>query len=199
MCLIGARYQSEYESFFRDMKKLGRDKTCAFVKVRSDDPKVPIDKPAALAAAGFCASISTELVEQDMKALRRALTKEVVRMHEEQRAEDIPGYVELILKEVDKVARNRQRGVPEDYDKVIASLVRDMMRDESIHKDNFIEALATLAEKCEGFAMSKVDVPENVLQRQLPKLAKTQYSGKSSRVWHKLLSRYGKKNEETSE
>jgi hypothetical protein len=193
LCLIGTQFQNEISSFLRDMSKLGRDKTCAFVRVLASGDKINSDKTDSLAETGFCASISTELGAKDIQSLRAALSKEVVRMHQEQRVMDIPKYVDMVLKEIDNLARSKQRGMPTHYDKVIASLVKDMMGAESIHQTAFIERLSEVAEHSSSFSSSTVDMPNLILDRKLPQLDKTRYTGRSSRVWNNLLKRYGTK------
>lgn len=192
LCLIGFTDEEEIQSFFRDMKKLGRDKTCAFVKVVANSSLIP--NRIALNQVGFCTAISSELTTIDINSLRNILSKEVIRISEEQRVVDIPKYVELVLKEVDINARKLQRGIKTSYDKVIAGLVRDMMSEESSHKDSFLEKLATESELAASFETVSVEVPDSVLERNLPKLGKTKYEGSSARVWNKLLKRYGDKD-----
>jgi len=193
LCLIGNKHQAGLESFFRDMKKIGRDKTCAFVKVQ---PTIPSQTKAienAAMGSEFCAKISTELTDTDVKALNSALSKEIVRIIQEQRASDIPKYVNMVLKEIDNTARNHQRGLSGSYDKVIASLVKDMMGPDSTHKYAFIAKLSEDAAQAEGFDYATVEIPETVLGKNLPELDKNKYAGRSARVWNKLLKRYGTK------
>lgn len=191
LCLIGAKYQAETEPFFRDMQKLGRDKTCAFVKIRSPD-----DTSSRTGANdfGFCASINESLTALDIKILKSTLSKEVLRIAGEQRVVDIPKYVSMILKEIDLNARKQQRGIADPYDKVIAAIAKEMMSDNSIHKEHFLETLLKEAEESPSFESTFVDIPDSVLGRKLPKLTKKMYAGRSARVWDKLLKRYGDKN-----
>lgn len=192
LCLIGIKYQDGLESFFRDMKKIGRDKTCAFVKVQPTISNAPKSIGESLGYE-FCAKISTELIEADIEALRAALSKEVVRMHQEERVTDIPKYVDMVLKEIDNFARKQQRGIPASYDKVIANLVKDMMGADSTHKEAFIAKLADEAEQAEGFNFGSVQIPDKILDKNLPELDKTKYVGSSARVWNRLLKKYGTK------
>ena len=191
LCLIGAKYQTETEPFFRDMQKLGRDKTCAFVKVRNLDDTSPRTGPNEY---GFCASITEALTPLDIKVLKSTLSKEVLRIAAERRVVDVPKYVSMILKEIDLNARKQQRGLAAPYDKVIAALAKEMMSDDSIHKENFLETLSKEADQSQSFESTFVDIPEAVLEKKLPKLSKKMYAGRSARVWDKLLKRYGDKN-----
>lgn len=189
LCLMSTRSKEELDAFFSDMRTLGRDKTCAFVKVLP--PSSVREDQMHFSSDGFCACISTDLSALDVAELRRALVEEISRMRKEQRSEDIPACVDLALKEVDEAARKRQRGLKASFDRVIASLVRDMMGISKEKSDVFVDTLSNKAESSAAFTATKVDVPEHVLERKLPKLEKTKYTGSSSRVWKKLLNRYG--------
>jgi hypothetical protein len=196
LCVIAASLDQELQPFFRDMRKLGRDRTCAFVKFSPARIR-PKETAAELQASGFCATISADLDAQDLIALRKALSQEMVKIREELKAESIPGCVDLVLRELDQIARRKQRGIDAKFDQVIASLVRDMMSETSIHHSNFLEALSIGAEQSISFSENAVEIPDQVLERNLPKLDKSTYRGTSSRVWNKLLKRYGVQQEKS--
>ena len=196
LCFIHSTFKENLDSFFRDMRKLGRDRTCVFVQMWDQVPS-ELDRTEVL-EMGFSAVVGREISNDDKLALREVLRLEL-RQHEiDRRVVDVQEAMRFVVKELDRVARDHQRGKNEKFDRIIRDFISMLTEYDDEVLDHYFDALAEESTQAPAFKHAKIRVPINVLKRRLPHLGEDCYTGQSRRVWEKLLRRYGAPRDEAT-
>lgn len=189
LCFIHNTFQENLDVFFRDMERLGRHKTCVFVQLWDRLPK-DLDLTPIL-EMGFSAIISRDVSSDEKAALRDVLQLELRRQEIDRRVVDVQEATHFVIRELDRVAREHKRGHSKKFDNLIHSFIGMLTEFDDEVLDQYFDALIEESKDSPTFEVSKLKVPEEVLKRRLPHLDEDSYSGKSHRVWEKLLKHYG--------
>ncbi|RMG40883.1 MAG: hypothetical protein D6719_09765 [Candidatus Dadabacteria bacterium] len=195
VCFISDKFPMEdLETFFRDFKKLEKknDPPCVFVQVKEKlDEKFD---PEPFKKLGFSAFITRKGTHADKEALMEAL-KDFFHEHEiKTRTFNAARALNIWLSEIDRVARDKRRGKEAKLNTIAAEgISRETQYDEEV-LNNYFRELEKKLENATPEESSHINVPDEVLKKDLPHLEKDKYSGASSRVWSKLLQKHGVKD-----
>lgn len=192
ICFIHGSFAEDLDSFFRDMKRLGRDKTCVFVQTW-DTLAQNFDKSWAI-ELGFTGVISKAITPEERKLLKELLRVEFHHQEVTRKIKDVSEAVHFVVKELDRVARERQRGNQEHFDTMIRNFVVMLAEFDEEVMNEYFSLLGERAQSTSSFEAKKVKIPAEVLARKLPHLTEDKYCGRSLRVWESLLKRYGLPN-----
>ncbi|MDC0358279.1 hypothetical protein OAO01_05625 [Oligoflexia bacterium] len=190
LCFISDQYSmAETRSFFADYEKLDKDQVCVFVQVR-DQLEKDFDR-TSLSAAGFTTIISRIGTHADKETLRETLKTLLFQDAIREKKITVEVALDIVLRDLDKVARERKRGRDCKLDKLAVDFIalQTEFNEEVLQK--YFNQLAEKTGEAEPQNQHEVKIPTQVLQRQLPNLKSNTYTGASSRVWAKLLKRYG--------
>jgi hypothetical protein len=191
ICFIAPKYTDGIETFFKDMQTLGRDETCFFFQLEQGyDPSGEIPKLIHGAIAGLVSATPTSA---ERAVLVELLEVEFHRAEVARRVTDVKDAVSLLVREIDLMARDRQRGRPRRYDISVKSFVELHLAFDKEVFSQYIDALTTLASAAPAFDVNSVAIPDAVLEKKLPNLTKDSYTGPSTRVWSKLLKKFGQR------
>jgi len=190
ICFISDEFPSEeLSSFFSDMLKMERANKCVFLQVSEKEPTEELSKLAI--EIGFHGFISRRGTSQDKETISQALKNTNHHQEVKKRTLDVRGAISLILRELDRVARERKRGIDRHMAAIPMSLVEIHSEFDPILIKRYFDELDRQASLYKPFKTHKVDIPDRILKKQLPGLAKDKYSGASHRVWEMLLDKHG--------
>lgn len=193
ICFVSSRFQGEkIAGFLRDIKKLYSqtlERLCIFIQFH---PALAPDydcKP--MEAIGFNTVISKELEKPDIKKLKEAL-KEIIEFNLiSEKISDIDSTTKLILQEIDRVSNDRKRGVGTKFNTIALDFAANLVEFDPRIMEKYFEKLVDQSADAKAPRVTRVRIPAKVLKRNLPKLLEDKYQGASSRVWKKLLNKYG--------
>lgn len=187
ICFIHSSHTKDLDAFFGDMSKAGRDKTCAFVQLWQTVPE-DLDKTKML-SQGFSAVISENTTPQEKTALKEVLKAELHRQEVTERVHDVKEAIGFLVKSVDRLAQDKQRGKDSDFDRLILDFITEntSFDEEVLHE--YFEELGREAEASPSFKTKQLQIPE-FLQR-FPGISKDRYKGTSLRVWERMLNKFG--------
>jgi len=190
ICFVCETFAEEdVTGFFNDMRQMGKDKTCLFVKLCNSLPE-EFDR-ASLAPLGFGTVISAKGTAADKEALQSALQNRFHVKEVRQRKVNVDDMMESLLKEIDRAASDHRRGV---HRKMIAIPMDGIEIDTEFDMavlDSYFESLHKKTEGAAPRTIERLEVPDEVLRRALPGLTKEGYKGASQRVWELLSAKYG--------
>jgi hypothetical protein len=193
ICFIAPSFTEGIDTFFKDMKTVGRDETCFFFQLEQGyDPSGEIPKLIHGAIAGLVSAAPTAA---EREVLVELLQVEFHRAEVTRRVSDVKDAVSLLVREIDLMARDRQRGRSRRYDTAVKSFVELHLAFDKEVFSQYIEALTTLASAAPAFDVNAVEIPDEILEKRLPSLTKDTYRGPSARVWNKLLRKFGQRVE----
>lgn len=190
ICFIGETFaQADVQSFFNDYKKLNKEYGCVFVQARS---KVDLDfDRSSLQSLGFHTVISKVGDHRDKSALWDAVKIIIERKEHEDTVNSLDTIIDNLTEEIDKVALERKRGAKTRLSTIYANYLRESAGRFKGLADEFYHRLFDTTEECTPFAHTEVNIPDDVLKKNLPHLHKDTYKGQSHRVWGKLLNKHG--------
>lgn len=198
LCLVSERIPADgHSSFINDLSQLADDNRCPCLLLSSigldngdspeDKEKQPPTKPN-----GFHSVLSLSAEPSDRRAFEDALSRWYELLEQKRTKRDVEGAMQIILRNIDNAASNIKRGVnmklnslPSEFIEVRSSL------DEAIYED-YLSKLEARTETAEPENEDFIEIPDTILQKDLPKLEKNTYTGASTRVWRKLLKKHGK-------
>jgi hypothetical protein len=198
LCLVSDRIPADgYSSFVNDLTQLADANKCPcllFTGTGSEESETSGDqeKEPPLKPSGFHSVISLSAHPSDINLFRDALSRWYELLEQKKTKQDVEGAMKLILRNIDNAASNIKRGVnmklnslPSEFIEVRSSL------DEVIYED-YLSKLEARTKTAEPENENVIEIPETILQKDLPKLEKNTYTGASTRVWRKLLKKHGK-------
>ncbi|RIL06942.1 MAG: hypothetical protein DCC75_10405 [Proteobacteria bacterium] len=194
ICFVSNAVVKDLDVFFRDMEKMGRLKTCAFIQVFDKLP--PNFNRADSIARGFTGVITQEVTSEERTLLKEILKIEYHNQQVRERVHDVGTVAKILTEEIDRVAKEKLRGREEKLDKLLTGFVELQAEFDDQILGEYFEHLTAETEKAKSFEKKKVAIPAKVLKRKLPKLEDNKYSGASSRVWGMLLDKFGTKDGE---
>lgn len=193
LCLVSQAYPNkEISIFLRDIQKLysqDRQRLCPFIQYCAVLPK-GFDPKESL-QIGFSSVISEKLEQCDIDNIKTAIEDVAFVNQLNEHMNDVDWTMKMILKEVDRVSRERKRGREVEFNKIPLHFAADLVEFDPRVLSKYFETLSEQTEKRNKPGPSLVKIPAKVLERNLPKLLEDRYSGASSRVWNKLLKKYG--------
>jgi len=190
VCFISEKFPKvELEGFFRDAASLNKRTACVFVQVR-ESVEGAFDR-TSLRQLGFTTVISRAGTRSDKQVLKDALQEFLHAREVEKRVTTIDRSLKLVLEEIDRVSRERKRGQNKIYGGIVAEFIEGQTHFDEQVLQEYYEKLASQADQRPPAEASKINVPEAVLARKLPKLEQGKYTGVSHRVWNKLLRHHG--------
>lgn len=190
LCLISDSVAvPDLQALVADLKKVEGHATTVFALLNENE-KARIDR-AALNGVGVTLIVSPHGSTEDHAILSAALKEKVYSWELKTRIQDVERVIGLTLKELDKVSRERKRGRPLSTSKDIKDFIQLTTAFHDDVRKRFYDVLEEKTQDAKPIKASKVDVPEAVLSRKLPKLDKDLYHGASSRVWDVLVKKFG--------
>ncbi len=192
VCFISDRVPAEdLASFFKDIKSLKVDQRCIFVQVKKELSENFNSEPAK--SLGFNGVISRQGTYKDKEELYR-LTLELFKAKDiEVRKTDVKSAMKVLLRELDSVADFRRRGVTRQFNTLSMDFIADQTEVHQDILDQYFESLESQTTAAPPPEMSSIEIPQHVLKRNLPNLSESNYSGKSERVWKRLIKNFGVK------
>lgn len=190
VCVVSDDFTvKDISAFINDIKKLEHGKDCIFVQLRS---KIEADSDRlALNDVGIDSIISRSLDEADKEAFQKALARSMHMAEVQEKVRELTPAINLMVKEIDEVARDRKRGVNRSLSTIAGDLVKMAFEFSDNVIDGYVESLSEQTKNAEPETSSKITVPDKILKKKLPKLTEESYHGQSSRVWKKLLKKFG--------
>lgn len=193
VCFISEVFEgADLQAFFSDIRALKKDDEVFFVQIR-EVLEEGFDRKS-VEELGYGAVVSRKLTEGD-KASLVASVKEFLHIREIKRKRiDVTTAVKLLLLELERVYKNKKRGVSSGFRR---AMVADYMSDQmDFHSDVFmgyIEALDKHTETSQpGKAKTTVlNMPESMTSRDLPGIEDGAYVGVSLRVYDMLQEKFG--------
>lgn len=190
VCVVSDDFAvKDISAFISDIKKLEHGKDCIFIQIRKD-VHAGSDR-TSLTDVGIDSIISRALDESDKEAFEKAMA---VRMHMaeiQERVRDLKPAISLMMKEIDDVARDRKRGINRSLSTIAGDLVKMAYDFSDKVMEGYVDTLSEKTKEAAPETASKLEVPDKVLKRNLPKLTEESYKGASSRVWKRLLNKFG--------
>lgn len=190
LCFVDSEFEEDdVKAFVKDYNELEKDIPCAFIQVHQI-VKGELDRmmPKML---GFNAVVSTQGNAADREDIDEALEYWSEEAEIAKRKIDVTSALDLILKEVDKAARDVKRGMFTKFNTIpseFAALQTEFHEDIA---DKYFRELNDKTEDAEPENAVKVAIPDEILKRALPGLEKDKYTGVSKRVWQRLLKKHG--------
>jgi len=197
VCFISDGFdEEEVKAFFSDVKTLSRENGCVFVQVR-DSVKEGFNR-TELRQIGFDLIISRKINENDKSALCEAVIALLSEREIKRKVFDVDMAVKLIVAEIDRVWKDRLRGVKRSFTRTMLS---DFMVDEvGFHADvleGYLAALEKYTQTPPPDMTTTIAMPEELVD--LPGFKDGSYSGVSLRVWEMLKDRYGREKRPSPE
>jgi hypothetical protein len=191
ICFVGECFTgTDLSAFFSDIRAIKKDTETLFVQV-----KELIEEGfsrESVEELGFATVISRRLTESDRVTLVAALreflnAREIVR-----KKVDVDASVKLILLELDRVYRNRKRGLNSGFRRaIVASYMADQVSFHGDILEGFLEALDRYTSNSQPERNVKIVLPQVVVDRQLPMIHDGEYVGVSERVFDMLREKFG--------
>lgn len=192
LCMIAESYsEEELEPFFEDMINLNRDLDCAFIQVR--EKIEPGFDRLLLKDLGFDLIISSAIGQRDKEGLVECLLAKAQNDPDKDAVRSITGVMDTLLKEVDTRAENERRNRSDlGFSNIVSEFIRSKASFSQRTLERYFTLLARRASLSKAATTKTLEVPEKILDRDLPKLTKDSYSGVSNRVWLRLQRLFGK-------
>ena len=184
--------ESELAAFFGDYEKLGKEKYCAFIQVRKKIPQ-EFDQES-VKTLGFVSVVSMTATHADRELFAESVKDKSREKEIHRKKVDVKGALQVALRELDKAARNIRRGVAKSFNTLSVDFISTQTEFDEEILEKYYDDLSTKASEHEPDVAPQLDVPDQVLKRDLPNLSKGTYKGASDRVWKKLQKKYGLKD-----
>ena len=194
-CLISEQFpKEELKSFFNDFNKLDKPLRCVFVQLREN---VSEDfERQSLANIGFDTIISKRGTKADKEALEIALKDYIDKKEYIEILGGLPDVVEYLMGEVDKIALEKKRGKEKDLNTIFSDHLKDSSQKYDGLRQDYLDKLFETTDKAKAFEeIIKLDIPVDVVNKNLPGLSKDGYIGQSHRVFNRLLNLHGAKKQ----
>ena len=179
--------------FFRDISKVSQEKPCVFVQVR-DSVSEDFDREC-LRELGLSYVISRRGTHIDRSGVKDALKDAFFKHKLKEKVINVTDSMHMVLAEIDRAAEDLRRGRHSRIKKVAIDFVGGETKFDRKVLDEYFDTLSDKAEQAPPDDEKQLEVPTDVLARELPELRQQTYTGASRRVWHKLKNKYGRKKE----
>jgi hypothetical protein len=194
LCIISENIPAaEVESFFNDFKKLDKKTPCVFAQYRQ--AVAPDFERASMKNRGFDTVISVQHSSEDKEALLEALQPYLLQREFDELKAELPEVIEFLMNSISKVAIEKKRG----KDKALSTVFSRYLRSSHEKFENFMELyteqLLVSIEKARPITSIDMEVPHDVVTKNLPHLHKKGYGGHSHRVFDRMLKAHGTQKE----
>ena len=99
----------------------------------------------------------------------------------------------FLLDQIDEISRERRRGRQTKLNLIFGEMMKmHASFDESL-LDRYFDMLSEQSEEAPPTEAIEVEIPDDILAKNLPGLERNVYRGQSARVWKRLLRRWGKR------
>jgi hypothetical protein len=194
ICLISETFPiDDLRIFFSDIKHLHRDLSCVFVVVKENLSEGPDEK--SLQDIGVNLVISNKGTPKDKQALDNVVCDFFEKEELKKKVFNVNDTMDLLLNEIDKVAESKKRSRKKeiDFDKLAADFINHQTEFDPKVLEKYYETLTVKSGEAEASIANSLEIPEEVLAKQLPGLENDTYTGISHRVWKKLQKKHGSK------
>ena len=190
ICFISHAFPlDDVRAFFVDYGNIEKRSGCGFVQVHPEiKPETDIVGPQTL---GFHAVVSEKGTHDDKEQLTEALQEFLFEAEIVKRKYNVDSALNVVLRKIDTAARDLKRGIKKKIDSLPAEFIEIQTEFDQEVLEGYFEKLETKTEDAEPENAQKLNVPEAILKKDLPKLDKNRYMGASNRVWKKLLRKHG--------
>ena len=190
VCFISSTFpEEEVREFIKDYEKVKKEMPCVFIQLR-DTLSLEFDR-SSVERIGFATVVSKIGDHRDKDALWEALKPLIELLEKQSTQADVTRAVDSLMGDIDKVAKQRKRGAKAKLSTIYSGFVDDETTKNPELLEEYFETLVETAEEAKPFTAVKIEVPENILKKNLPNLEKDKYTGASHRVWDKLLDLHG--------
>ncbi len=193
LCFVFEGFESEYSAFFRDIKAMGRDKTCHFILVTETEKFNPISEE--LKETGFAGWICNQVTKGDKQTVWELFERERQVEVIKERCVDMTETVRAALRTVDTAAKHLKRGRFKRVDQVLKTFIKGSTKLDDSVMESYLKALQLQSDEASPFKNLHMKVPEPWKQK-LPEMEDDGYKGVSNRTWERLRKRWGKPGEE---
>lgn len=170
LCLIDEGIGDGLPEFFKDMKQLGRTKSCFYVAVREDGGRIDDAK-----VLGFHTAISWKVKPEERERLRALMVMEQHLKELEVRVRDVNDTVKLLLREVDSTAKSRKRGKAKRLSGLFKLFAKSNVAFDNDVLIKYYEELISTSGRSNPFRPVFFRIPEEVLAKALPELVRTDW------------------------
>lgn len=191
ICFISDSFsEEELKPFFADVKAVNGGSPCLFVQVR-DSLEEGVQRNS-LQELGFGTIISHKVSDGDKASLGDLLVEVMRRQELRRRRFDVESAMKLIMLEIDRVAKDRRRGINRQFSRdMLSGFITDQLDFHSEVAEAYMQALDNLADKGQPMREVIVEIPSEILEKNLPGIVEGEYVGASLRVWDMLRDKYG--------
>jgi len=191
MALISEGFNdADLQAFFSDLKALKKDQECLVVEVR-ESLEDGFDRHSVV-EMGYATVITRKSTEADKTVLIDKLTSFLQARTMRHKHIDVDVAVKLLVLEIDRVSRNRKRGIMQGLNRDMVSIF--MSEQLGFHDEilmGYLEALERYTSESKPDKDVVTALPEKLLAKELPGVKDGQYVGVSLRVWDMLRDRFG--------
>ncbi len=192
LCVVSDSFKDEeVETFFADFGKINQTGSCIFVYVPDLIPD-DFDSEKYL-RMGFHGVISLQGNYIDRSILKEALKDWHYEEEINKRCYDVDTALNLVLGELDRLARDRKRGKEKQFSSIPSEFIHLQTEFDDKILNRYYTKLMRKSSEAEPENAKTVQIPEVVLKRELPNLSENTYTGASQRVWKRLLKMHGVK------
>lgn len=191
ICFISDSFSvDELKPFFSDVKALKGEGACVFIQVREALGEGV--QRNSLSQVGFSTIINHKVTDGDKSSIAESLTELLAKQEIKKRRIDVENAMNLIMLEVDRVAKDRKRGIDRQFSRdMLAGFVDDQLDFHSEVMEAYMKALDKLSDQGKPVKDLIVSLPENMIEKNLPGIVDGQYAGASLRVWEMLREKFG--------
>jgi hypothetical protein len=144
---------------------------------------------------GFHGVISMLGTHADREELRESLKDWRYEEEINKRSVDVDSALNLVLSQVDRIARDLKRGVKNKFDSLPFDFINTQTDFDDELQNRYFSKLEKKTSISEPENAKGIQIPDVILKKNLPKLLGNKYSGTSQRVWKMLLKKHGVKDD----
>lgn len=192
LCFISDSLSREKATtLIQDARKVEQTKNVIFILVK---PVIQSDQERVV--KDFAAAITSVANSADRIALAKCLDPIAPKLKREEELRQstlaLNVAIKHLMKQVDDLAKDKKRGVKGSFDALFQHYVEDITALDQESLEKYYELLCQKASELKPQGFEKIEVPDAILKRKLPKLTKDNYEGASRRVWGKLSNKFKK-------
>ncbi len=191
LCFLDDSLPQEHLGIFvKDYARLERGEACVFVQLR--DQVGPEFDRTSLRELGFNTVVSRQINAADVIALQHALKLRGKWVEIHNRISNVEQAVALLIAHVDQISEEKRRGRTGRHKNVSAEYISKATTFDDQVLQGYYHKLLEELDKLKAPVIQSIEIPESILQLNLPELSKDSYTGASNRVWKKLKKLFAK-------
>lgn len=191
LCLISSEFiGEELNTFMREIRELKRTNPLMLIQVR--DAIGATESRADLAGKRFATVITRACSQQDRDFLALALQGLISQREVIEKTNDSEQMAELVLLELNRVARNLKRGKQQMLFRApLSTVIRECVDFDPQVMENYVRFLDRRVSNSAPAADIVLQIPKRLFDKKFPGLLNGTYQGHSLRVWDMLVRKYG--------